>query len=65
MPFAPNAPEQNLLGICLVTDQNFLRKFWILCKSFTVVKWLFKFFTNHQEFDFPKLHTNAVWENIK
>lgn len=35
--------------------KNFLRKFWYLCKSFPVVKWLFQFFTHHQKFDFPKL----------
>jgi putative transposase len=53
--FAPNAPEQNPVEDVWLQAKNFLRKFWHLCKSFSVVKWLFKFFTNHQKFDFPKL----------
>ena len=54
--FAPNAPEQNPVEDIWLQTKNFLRKCWHLCKSFSVVKWLFKFFTNHQKFDFPKLH---------
>jgi putative transposase len=57
--FAPNAPEQNPVEDVWLQAKNFLRKFWNLCKSFPVVKWLFKFFTNHQKFDFPKLHQYA------
>jgi len=53
--FAPNAPAQNPVEDIWLQTQNFLRKFWYLCKSFSVVKWLFKFFTNHQKFNFPKL----------
>ncbi len=53
--FAPNSPEQNPVEDVWLQAKNFLRKFWHLCKSFSVVKWLFKFFTNHQKFDFPKL----------
>lgn len=34
--------------------KNFLRKFWVIGKSFAAVKWLFKFEINHQKFDFPK-----------
>ena len=44
---------QNPVEDVWLQAKNFLRKFWPLCKSFSVVKWLFKFFTNHQEFDFP------------
>ncbi len=54
--FAPNAPQQNPVEDMELQTKNFLRKFWHLGKSFSVVKWLFKFFTNHQQFDFPKLH---------
>ena len=54
--FAPNAPEQNPVEDVWLQTKNFLRKYWHLCKSFAVVKWLFKFFTNQQKFDFPKLH---------
>ena len=57
--FAPNAPEQNPVEDVWLQAKNFLRKFWPLCKSFSAVKWLFKFFTNHQQFDFPKLHQYA------
>lgn len=53
--FAPNAPEQNPVEDVWLQAKNFLRKFWWLGKSFVVVKWLFKFFTDHQKFDFPKL----------
>ena len=52
---APNAPEQNPVEDIWLQAKNFLRKFWILCKSFKVSKWLFAFFTNFQKFDFPKL----------
>ncbi len=53
--FAPNSPEQNPVEDVWLQAKNFVRKYWHLCKSFKVVKWLFKFFTNHQKFDFPKL----------
>lgn len=56
MLFAPNAPEQNPVEDIWLQAKNFVRKYWHLCKSFSVVKWLFKFVTNHQRFDFPKLH---------
>jgi len=57
--FAPNAPEQNPVEDVWLQAKNFVRKFWPLCKSFSVVKWLFKLFTNHQQFDFLKLHQYA------
>lgn len=53
---APNAPEQNPTEDIWLQTKNFVRKYWHLCKSFSVLKWLFKFFTNHQKFDFPKLY---------
>lgn len=53
--FAPNAPEQNPVEDVWLQAKNFIRKYWLLCKSFSVVKWLFKFFTDHQRFNFPKL----------
>lgn len=52
---APNAPQQNPVEDIWLQTKNFLRKFWHLSKTFPVVKWLFKFFTHHQKFDFPKL----------
>jgi len=53
--FAPNAPEQNPVEDVWLQAKNFVRKYWHLAKSFNVVKWLFKFFTNHQKFDFPRV----------
>lgn len=53
--FAPNAPEQNPVEDVWLQTKNFIRKYWLLCKSFPVVKWLFKFFTHHQHFNFSKL----------
>ncbi|NEQ28464.1 MAG: hypothetical protein F6K28_57720 [Microcoleus sp. SIO2G3] len=53
--FAPNAPEQNPVEDVWLQAKNFIRKYWLLCQSFAVVKWLFKFFTHHQRFEFPKL----------
>jgi transposase len=50
--FAPNAPQQNPVEDVWLQAKNFLKKYWHLCKSFSVVKWLFKFFTNRQKFDF-------------
>jgi len=52
---APNAPEQNPVEDVWLQAKNFIRKYWLLCKSFSIAKWLFKFFTNHQRFNFPKL----------
>ena len=52
---APNAPEQNPVEDVWLQAKNFIRKYWLLCQSFAVVKWLFKFFTHAQHFTFPKL----------
>ncbi len=54
--FAPNAPQQNPVEDIWLQGKTLVRKYWNLCKSFSVIKWLFKLFTNHQRFDFPKLH---------
>lgn len=53
--FAPNAPEQNPVEDIWLQGKNFLRHFYHLCSSFKIVKWLFKFFTDGQIFDFTKL----------
>lgn len=53
--FAPNAPEQNPVEDVWLQAKNFLRRLWHLCKSFSLVKWLFQFFTSHQKFDFQKV----------
>ena len=56
---APNAPQQDPVEDIWLQGKNSLRKFWYLCKSFPAVKDLFKFFTNDQKFDFPKLEQYA------
>lgn len=54
--FAPNAPEQNPVEDIWLQVKNFIRKFYYLCGSFKIVKWLFKLFADGQIFDFPKLY---------
>ncbi len=63
--FAPNAPEQNPVEDVWLQAKNLRRKFWPLGKSFPVVKWLFKFFTNHQKFNFPKLDHSTPCFDLK
>ena len=53
--FAPNALEQNPVEDIWLQGKTSVRKYWNLCKSFSAIKWLFKFFTNHQKFDFPRV----------
>jgi putative transposase len=54
--FAPNAPQQNPVEDIWLQGKNFLRKYWYLCRSFRIIKFLFEFFTKEQKFDFPKIH---------
>lgn len=54
--FAPNGPEQNPVEDIWLQGKNFVRKYYHLCNSFKMVKWLFEFFTNGQIFDFPKIY---------
>jgi transposase len=58
--FAPNGPEQNPVEDIWLQVKNFIRQFYHLCKSFKVVKWLFKFFADGQIFDFPKLYQYGI-----
>ena len=62
---ASNAPQQKRVEYVWLQAKNFLRKFWHLCKTFPVVKWLFKFFNNHQKFDFPKLKQYMSCSELK
>lgn len=59
--FAPNAPEQNPVEDIWLQTKNFIRQFYYLCKSFSVVKWLFDFFAQGQIFDFPKLYEYGIF----
>ncbi len=52
--FAPHAPEQNPVEDIWLQAKQFLRKFFILCKSFAVVKYLFEFALAQQRFTFEK-----------
>jgi len=54
--FAPNAPEQNPVEDVWLKVKNFLRKYWYLCNSFAIMKWLFCFFFCGEKFDFSKLN---------
>ena len=49
--FAPNSPEQNPVKDIWLQVKSFIRKFYDLCSSFKIVKWLFKLF--------------AFWSNIQ
>jgi hypothetical protein len=59
---APNAPQQNPVEDIWLQAKNFLRKYWYLCRSFKIVKFLFEFFTNEHTFDFPKIR-QYTWEH--
>ena len=59
--FAPNAPEQNPVEDIWLQTKSFIRQFYYLCKSFSVVKWLFNFFAQGQIFDFPKLYEYGIF----
>ena len=54
--FAPNSPQQNPVEDIWLQAKNFLRKYWYLCRSFKIIKFLFEFFTKEHKFDFPKIH---------
>lgn len=62
--FAPNAPQQNPVEDIWLQAKNFLRKYWYLCRSFKILKFLFEFFTNEHKFDFPKIHKYNCTEKI-
>jgi transposase len=51
-----HAPQQNPVEDIWLQAKNFLRKYWYLCRSFKIVKFLFEFFTKEHKFDFPKIH---------
>ncbi len=55
IPFALHAPEQNPVEDVWSQGKNLLRSIWYLLKSFPAVKWLFRFFLDHQKFDFSKV----------
>ncbi len=53
--FAPNAPEQNPIEDVWLQAKRFIREFYSICSSFSIVKRLFELVTDCQIFNFPKL----------
>lgn len=51
---APNAPEQNPVEDVWLQGKRFIRKYAVLCKTFSSVKLLFKLATHLQTFLFDK-----------
>lgn len=62
--FAPNAPQQNPIEDIWLQAKRFVREYYHLCKSFGVVKCLFKLVTHLQIFDFPKLFSYGCFSQI-
>lgn len=52
--FAPHAPEQNPVEDIWLQAKQFIRKFFVLGKSFAAVKYLFELVTHQQHFTFEK-----------
>ena len=42
--FAPNSPQQNPVEDIWLPAKNFLRKYWYLCRSFKMIKFLERVF---------------------
>jgi len=42
--FAPNSPQQNPVEDIWLPAKNFLRKYWYLCRSFKIIKFLERVF---------------------
>lgn len=53
--FAPNDPTQNPVEDIWLSAKKFVREFYHLCKSFTIVKRLFELAVHHEIFNFPKI----------
>ena len=51
---APYAPEQNPVEDIWLQAKSFVRHFYMLCKSFSAVKFLFEFAVKQQVFSFAK-----------
>ncbi len=62
--FAPNAPEQNPVEDVWLQAKRFLREFYHLCDSFSLVKLLFELVTHGRTFDFPKLFKYTVFPQL-
>jgi putative transposase len=54
--FAPHAPEQNPVEDIWLQAKRFIREYWYLCGSFSIIKELFMLATHCQFFEFSKLN---------
>ena len=62
---APNAPEQNPVEDIWLQAKRFIRQVYYLCKSFAVVKFLFKFVIHDRVFNFSKLSMYGIFSPTK
>lgn len=62
--FAPNDPKQNPIEDIWLQAKRFIREYYHLCSSFSIVKFLFEFVTHHQTFNFPKLFTYGCFSQL-
>ena len=62
--FAPMLLNKILLLDIWLQAKRFLREFYHLCDSFSLVKLLFELVTHSQTFDFPKLFEYAVFPRL-
>lgn len=53
--FAPYAPEENPVEEIWLQVKNFIRRFYYICKKFSIVKRLFQLFFNFKLFNPPNL----------
>jgi hypothetical protein len=60
----PMQREQNPVEDIWLQAKRWIRECYHLCKSFTVVKFLFELVTHCQVFDFPKLSMYGVFSQI-
>jgi transposase len=51
--FAPYAPEENPVEEIWLQVKNFIRRFYYICKKFSIVKRLFQLFFNFKLFNPP------------
>lgn len=62
--FASNAPQQSPIEDIWLQAKRLVREYYHLCKSFGVVKCLFKLVTYLQIFDFSKLFSYGCFSQI-
>lgn len=62
--FAPNDPRQNPVEDVWLQAKRFIREYYALCKSFSVVQWLFEFVTQAQCFNFPKVFMYGAFSSL-